>query len=244
MVSRPPEAAIATKGKAQGKHFREGISFIELADMFPGEASATRWFETQVWGVDGDDRCCPRCGGFAIKSVPNAKPMPYWCRDCRKYFSVRTGTLIERSKVPLRKWAIAIYLYLSGLKGISSMRLHRELGVTQKTAWFMLHRIRAACEQQGPFEGEAEVDEGYFGGRAKNMHAHKRAKLTGRGTADKTYMGVYHKMSPQHLHLYVCEFAGRHNIRERDTVDRMRHVVANMVGKRLMYKVLTGEEAA
>ena len=266
--------------------------------------TAAEWFESQLWGYGHQHRCCPRCGGLKTATVPNAKPMPYWCPDCRSYFSVRTGTLIERSKVPLRKWAIAVYLYLSGLKDIFSMRLHRELNVTQKTAWFMLHRLRAAYEAQEPFDGAAEVDESYFGGLQKNKHESKKlhARTGGVGktavvgvkhrasgnvhaeavssvnrktlhgivdkhtregstvytdeavaykgmrgrkhevvrhgvgeyvrgmastngiesfwaTMKRGYMGVYHKMSAERLHRYVCEFAGRHNIRDRDTID-------------------------
>ena len=104
------------------------------------------------------------------------------------YFSVRTGTPIARSKVSLRKWAMAIYLCLTSLKGVSSMKLHRDIGVSQPTAWFMLHRIREAWgpEDGGPFDGPVEVDETYFGGRRKNMSKAKRKALTGRGPTDKT----------------------------------------------------------
>ena len=76
--------------------------------------------------------------------------MPYWCSDCRSYFSVRTGTALERSKVPLRKWAFAVYIVTTSLKSVSSMKLHRDLGVTQKTAWFMLHRLREALVADCP----------------------------------------------------------------------------------------------
>ena len=75
--------------------------------------------------------------------------MPYWCSDCRSYFSVKTGTVLERSKVPLRKWVIAIYICCTHLKSVSSMKLHRDLGVTQKTAWFMMHRLRRSVVLQG-----------------------------------------------------------------------------------------------
>ena len=100
---------------------------------------------------------------------------------------MRTGTAIARSNVPLRKWAIAIYLCLTSLKSVSSMKLHRDLGVSQKTAWFMLHRIREAWAEQlpGAFAGPVEADETFVGGKAKNMHAAKRKQLTGRGGADK-----------------------------------------------------------
>ena len=168
--------------KAPGKAHRQGISLIELMDMFPDELTAREWFETVVWG---DQRCCGHCGGIRTREVPNAKPMPYWCTDCRSYFSVKTGTALERSRVPLRKWAIAIYLELTSLKSISSMKLHRDLKVTQKTAWFMLHRIREAWTQEGDdnYSGPVEVDESYFGGKRANMSNAQRRELkdTGRG---------------------------------------------------------------
>ncbi|MCY4571973.1 MAG: IS1595 family transposase [Gemmatimonadetes bacterium] len=117
--------------------------------------------------------------------------MPYWCPDCRSYFSVRTGTAIARSKIPLRKWAIAIYLEMTSLKGVSSMKLHRDLGISQKSAWFMLHRIREAWSwdaRKDAFLGPVEADETYFGGKRKNMSNAKRKELadTGRGPVGKT----------------------------------------------------------
>ena len=173
--------------KAPGKAHREGITLIELMDMFPTEEAATRWFEAQVWP---QGRCCGKCGSVRTSEVPNAKPMPYWCSDCRSYFSVRTGTLIARSNIPLRKWAIAIYLTVTSLKSVSSMKLHRDLGISQKSAWFMLHRIREAWAgggDDGDFSGPVEADETYFGGKRKNMSNAKRRELadTGRGPVGK-----------------------------------------------------------
>ena len=173
--------------KAPGKSYRAGVSIIELLAMFPTEDAATTWFESVFWP---DERCCGHCGSVRTRDVPNRKPMPYWCSDCRKYFSVRTGTSIARSNVPLRKWVIAIYLCLTSLKGVSSMKLHRDLGVSQKTAWFMLHRIREAWAHDAHFDehrfdGPVEADETFVGGKAKNMHAQQRERLTGRGGADK-----------------------------------------------------------
>ena len=104
-----------------GKAHREGISLIELGDMFPDEATATAWFESRVWPTG---RHCPRCGCVDTSETPGN--MPYWCSGCRRRFSVRVGTAMERSKVPLRKWAVAIYLEMTSLKGISSMKLHRD----------------------------------------------------------------------------------------------------------------------
>ena len=116
--------------------------------------------------------------------------MPYWCKSCRSYFSVRTGSMLQSSRLPLRKWVFAVYLYVTNLKGVSSMKLHRDLKVTQKTAWFMLHRLRQAwAEDFGaePFDGPVEADEIYIGGKRKNMSNAKRKELagTGRGAVGK-----------------------------------------------------------
>ena len=96
-----------SKRAAPGRSHRDGMSIIELMAMFPTDDTATAWFESVVWP---GERCCGHCGSVKTREVPNRKPMPYWCSDCREYFSVRTGTAIAHSKVPLRKWAIAIYL--------------------------------------------------------------------------------------------------------------------------------------
>ena len=175
--------------KAPGKAHREGLTLVQLMDMFPTEEAATAWFESAIW-PDGE-RYCGKCGSTRTREVPNSKPMPYWCTDCRSYFSVRTGTPIARSNVPLRKWAIAIYLCITSLKSVSSMKLQRDIGVSQPTAWFMLHRIREAWgEDDGdePFDGPVEVDETYMGGKRKNMSNAQRKALkdTERGAVGKT----------------------------------------------------------
>ena len=165
--------------KAPGKAHREGLTIVELCDMFPTEESARAWFEDVIWP---DGRHCPKCGSVRTREASHAK-MPYWCSDCRSYFSVKTGTAMQRSKIPLRKWAIAIYLCLTSLKSVSSMKLQRDIGVSQPTAWFMLHRIREAWATGGggPFDGPVEVDETYFGGKRKNMSKAKRKELSGTG---------------------------------------------------------------
>ena len=172
--------------KGPGKIHREGLSLSELFEMFPDEAAAIAWFESTVW-PDGE-RYCGKCGSTETREVPNAKPMPYWCKDCRSYFSVRTGTPMQASNVPMRKWAIAIYLCLTSLKSVSSMKLSRDIGVKQQTAWFMLHRIRQAWadDDDDQLDGPVEVDETYMGGRRKNMSKAKRKTLTGRGAVGKT----------------------------------------------------------
>ena len=185
--------------KAPGKAHRTGISIIELQDMFPDEDqdmfpdedSAVRWFEAIRWP---EERHCGHCGSVETSEVPNAKPMPYWCKSCRSYFSVRTGTSIEKSRLPLRKCAFAVYFYVTNLKGVSSMKLHREFKVTQKTAWYMLHRLRDAWDESGleQFVGPVEADETYVGGKISNLPKSKRKKFGGkRGAVGKaTVAGV------------------------------------------------------
>ena len=139
--------------------------------MFPNEQRAVRWFECLRWpdakpGEDSTDRACPRCGSLGTHVVKSGKPMPYRCRDCRKYFSVRTGTAIEASNLSMRKWAYAIYLWLTSLKGVSAMKLQRDLRVSYPTAWFVAHRLRESFASQAAlFSGPVEVDETYMGGK-------------------------------------------------------------------------------
>ena len=146
---------------------------IQLANMFPDEDSARKWFEDRIWK---DGRTCPRCGSAKTRPASHKK-MPYWCSEGRHYFSVRIGTVMEESKVSYRKWVFAIYLHLTNLKGVSSMKLHRDIGVTQATAWFMLQRIRKAFESDDdPFSGGlgVEVDETWVGGIDRNRHKKDR----------------------------------------------------------------------
>ena len=163
-----------------GLGFRKGISIIKICEMFPDEQAARSWFENLRW-PDGN-RTCPRCDSDQTSETKTGKPMPYWCRPCRKYFSVKVGTIMESSKLPLRTWVIALFLMSTNLKGVSSMKLHRDLGITQKTAWFMAQKIRECWATDGvTLAGEVEVDETYVGGRSHNMHANKRPCQQGRG---------------------------------------------------------------
>lgn len=313
--------------KAPGKAFRSGVSMLELMDLFPDEQAARDWFEAIYWpGV----RTCGHCDGTRTRDVPGERPMPYWCSDCRKYFSVKTGTAMAESKIPLRKWAIGIYLCLTSLKSVSSMKLHRDLGIGQKAAWFMLHRLREAWAAQGNgalLSGPVEVDETHVGGRRKNKPKSQREELAGRGPVDMTpvvgikdrasnqvsalvvhstdaptlqgfvrehaapgatvytdeaaaykgmpefaheavnhgvteyvrgmahtngiesfwsmlkraHKGTFHKISPKHLQRYVDEFAGKHNIRDADTLAQMAAVALSLAGHRLRYDDLIAD---
>ena len=308
---------------APGRAARKGLTLLDIADMFRDEETAKRWIAGERWP---DGPVCPYCETSNVQSNIKHKTMTHRCRNCvgKPMFSIKTGTVMEGSKLPYRIWAIGIYLFTTNIKGISSMKLHRELGIGQKAAWFMLHRLRKTFEAEtGQFLGPVEIDETYMGGKRKNMSNAKRKTLTGCGPVGKTAVvgakdratkkvaaktvrltdkdtlqefvgsvadpdasvytdeaaayegmnrnheavkhsvkefvrgqvhtngvesfwsmlkrgpyGTYHKMSPKHLDRYVKEFAGRHNVRDLDTIEQMGEVVAGMNGKRLTYKAL------
>ncbi len=175
--------------KAPGQSHRKGISLKAIMRQFPTDAKAQEWFTRQRWpkGI-----CCPYCGSLNVQTGCKHKTMPFRCREkvCgRKRFSVRTGTVMECSKVGYQDWIMAMFLVMTNLKGVSSMKLHRDLEVTQKTAWFLSMRIRFALSQGGTlFAGPVEVDETYVGGRRANMSNARRQELadTGRGPVGKT----------------------------------------------------------
>ena len=144
------------------------LSLSDLFKEFHDERTAPKWFEAQLW-ADGE-RCWPHCNCLeSVEDVPDSKPIPFRCQDCGKYFSLRTGTIMQGSNLSLRKWAIAILLIVTRPKEVSSIQLAKDLSNTQKTAWFLSHWIRKGFVQDlEKFKGAVEMNEVYLGGWEKD----------------------------------------------------------------------------
>ena len=170
-----------------GRFHRKGISLVELLELYPDEKSVVNWFESVRWS---EGRYCPHCGSLEIYAVRSIKPMPYWYRDCRSYFSVRTGTVVRKFEGADEEMVVCHLPVRDQSQGVSSMKLHRDINVTQKTAWFMLNRVRKSWNEDGFREllsGIVEVHETHMGGKRRNMSNRKRRELkdTGRGAVGK-----------------------------------------------------------
>ena len=169
--------------QAPSRAHSKGISLVQVVRKFNTEEKAYKWFVSQRWrkGIR-----CPRCESDRVQAQTTHPTMPHRCRPCRRFFSVKTGTPMEASNIPLSKWAIALYLYSTNLKGVSSMRLHRDLDIAQKSAWHMAHRIREMYDimHEPGFEGPVDVDETYIRGKGKWKHEHRKLNA-GRGPVGK-----------------------------------------------------------
>ena len=161
-------------------------TLLEAIRYFADEDVALAFVANLRW--PSGEQVCPKCGSIGEHYFLKSRRV-WKCRDCRKQFSIKVGTIFEDSPIKLSQWLPAVWMLVNCKNGISSYELARDLGVTQKTAWFMLHRIRLAL-QDGSFDkfsGEVEVDESYIGGKAKNMHRARRKRIIkGTGGHDKT----------------------------------------------------------
>lgn len=311
-------------------------NLLELIDYFKEEKTCHEFLAHQIW--DEGKPVCPHWNStkvYTTKSRSNKsakKDIPeYRCayKTCGKKFAVTVGTIFESSKVPLRTWFAAIYLITAHKKGISSCQLARDLDITQKTAWFVLHRVRAMFHETAPdmLRDVVQLDDSYFGGKNKNRHADKKFNHSqGRNLHGKTLIiavrglagnirsevipnvqadtikpidkwvekgsimvsdewksydclrkdyfhivvnhseseyvkgaftsngvenfwslfkrgiyGIYHQVSPQHLHRYCGEFEFRYNTRKILDTNRFSNSVKKTLGTTLRYKVLIGK---
>jgi len=159
----------------------EAVTYFADADVCNEYMKSIKWPDGEV--------CCPKCGCVNVGKIKSRRMFQCRSKECRKQFSVKVGTIFEDSALPLQKWFVAVWCIANSKNGVSSCELARTIGVTQKSAWHMLHRVRLAMQTKSfrKIQGEVESDETFIGGRKSNMHAAKRrAQPKGRGTVGKT----------------------------------------------------------
>lgn len=200
-------------------------SLIQMMNAIPDEQAAIDRFATIRWA---NGAYCPTCGSAKVYHFSDRRT--HKCGDCRKRFSIKVGTIFEDSKIGLRQWMLAVWLITSHKKGIASTALATDLGITQKTAWFMLHRLRYAARTQSfnaPLEGEVEVNETGGGGKASNRYKDD----------PKNGPGMHGSVTPKHLDRHVAEDTWRFNPRTIGEGDQVNALLDQALG-RLTYKEL------